>query len=549
MVQIFALEFLPARSRIALARLGQLLAPGQHHEGLVAADLVLADHRGDGAQRHARARVVEEAGKLGHAHAIAVGIDRQFRQGDDVQALIDRHPHVGNPDHAAQLVQRQGAGAHLEDGVRFAALAHDGVARFRQGGADGAQRIAGVLGLEIGLVDEDARALRDRQGQALDRAGQAQAARADPQADLADDSSDGCDDRRLRHRQIAQLARQQSESETGVADDAEPHGDEADQAGAGHAFMGSDGGGHGVSSSKGSCLYDKQARHPYACRQATFTYRLAALSSHRNDALANGAAPPTYAGAEKDLQGLAQVAAEDGPARRRSDGSARLHVRPAGTERRRQVDPDQHHRRGRARRPLGPGPVGQGQRLCPRPVRRHEAAPDGGQGPGAQSAGADPGRTDSGRGRRAAPPAVGLCPQDQRGGGDGDPDHPLPRRGAGAVRHHRHHQPRRGRGLRADASVAEAAGHPQRRGHARDGARDPARPERLRRRPARQRGLRRHLSHGRIQRRTGAGGRPRSGRDHQGHRHRGSGSGRRLPGHDLRRHEPPRPDAGLKERA
>src|SRR5690606_27677230 len=160
-----ALEFLPARPRIALARLGQLLAPGQHHEGLVAADLVLADHGRDGAQGHAGARVVEKARELGHAHAVAVGVERHLGDGDDVQALIDRHPHVGDADHPAQLIQRQGPGAHLEDGVGLAALTHDGVAGFRQGGADGAQRIAGVFSLEIGFVDEDARALGDGQGQ------------------------------------------------------------------------------------------------------------------------------------------------------------------------------------------------------------------------------------------------------------------------------------------------------------------------------------------------------------------------------------------------
>src|SRR5690606_23958375 len=89
----------------------------------------------------------------------------------------------------------------------------------------------------------------------------------------------GGDDRRLGHRQVFHLAGAQRQGEADVADGAETHGDKADQAGARQRFARGDGGGHGVSLSKRSCLSDKQARHAWRWRQATFTYRLAALSS------------------------------------------------------------------------------------------------------------------------------------------------------------------------------------------------------------------------------------------------------------------------------
>ena len=78
---------------------------------------------------------------------------------------------------------------------------------------------------------------------------------------------------------------------------------------------------------------------------------------------------------------------------------------------------------------------------------RHEAPADGGQGDGAHPAGADPRRADRRGRRRAAPQLWALCAGAEPRGRDRRPDHPLPGGGRGALRHHRHHQPRRGGGL------------------------------------------------------------------------------------------------------
>ena len=172
----------------------------------------------------------------------------------------------------------------------------------------------------------------------------------------------------------------------------------------------------------------------------------------------------------QDLSGHHDHAAQGGAEGDRPEGAARLDLRPAGPQRRRQVDLHQHPGRPDAARPSGtvriwgrdidqrprdaraaigvvpqeiaadvfftpreslevqaglygvpkkraahrraagrPGPGRQGQRLCAPAVGRHEAAADGGQGHGAQPAGADPGRAHRRGRRRAAPPAVGLC--------------------------------------------------------------------------------------------------------------------------------------------
>ncbi len=79
------------------------------------------------------------------------------------------------------------------------------------------------------------------------------------------------------------------------------------------------------------------------------------------------------------------------------------------------------HRRAAGRA----GPGRQGRRLCAPALRRHEAPADGGQGHGAQSAGADPGRAHRRGGRGAAPPALGLCGRAEPTGRDHRADHPL----------------------------------------------------------------------------------------------------------------------------
>src|SRR5690606_30601829 len=88
------LELPPAVARIAFARVDALLAPGDHHQQLVAADAELAGHGDQGAQRGAAARLVEEARELGHADPVAAAVDRQLRYGDDIEAVVDRHPHL-----------------------------------------------------------------------------------------------------------------------------------------------------------------------------------------------------------------------------------------------------------------------------------------------------------------------------------------------------------------------------------------------------------------------------------------------------------------------
>ncbi|CAE7904118.1 unnamed protein product, partial [Symbiodinium necroappetens] len=216
----------------------------------------------------------------------------------------------------------------------------------------------------------------------------------------------------------------------------------------------------------------------------------------------------------QDLPGRRQGRAEARAAGRQLGDPARQPVRPAGPQRRRQVDADQHpgrpgdqdrghgadlglrhrpadaprarrHRRGAAgaqHRPLlhaaraagaagralrraaartahhgdprHPGAGGQGAGLHPHPVGRHAPAPDGRQGDGAQPAGAGARRADRRRRHRAAPAALEPGARPQRAGHHHPADHPLPGGGGGALRHHRHHQPWPGDRLRADAPPA-----------------------------------------------------------------------------------------------
>ena len=108
---------------------------------------------------------------------------------------------------------------------------------------------------------------------------------------------------------------------------------------------------------------------------------------------------------------------------------------------------------GRAlRRPQGAAPLdgaaargasgGQGERLCPHAVGRHEAAADGGEGDGPRAARAGPRRADRGRRHRTAPATMDLCPQPQRRRRHRRADDALSRRGRGALRPDRDHQPR-----------------------------------------------------------------------------------------------------------
>ena len=83
-----------------------------------------------------------------------------------------------------------------------------------------------------------------------------------------------------------------------------------------------------------------------------------------------------------------------------------------------------------------------GQRLLAQPVGRHAAPAAGGQGDGARAAGAGPRRAVGRRRRRTAPPPLGLRPGAEPRRHHHPADHPLPRRGAGAVRPDRHHRPR-----------------------------------------------------------------------------------------------------------
>ena len=63
-----------------------------------------------------------------------------------------------------------------------------------------------------------------------------------------------------------------------------------------------------------------------------------------------------------------------------------------------------------SRRPPG----GQGRRVCPNPVRRHEAPADGRQGDGPFAPRPRPRRADRGRRHRTSPAALGLCPRTER---------------------------------------------------------------------------------------------------------------------------------------
>ncbi len=82
---------------------------------------------------------------------------------------------------------------------------------------------------------------------------------------------------------------------------------------------------------------------------------------------------------------------------------------------------------------------------------RHEAPADGGQGDGAFAAGAGARRADRGRGRRAAPAALGLCAPAQPARGDGGADHSLSRGSRAIVRPDRDHQPWQADRQQADA--------------------------------------------------------------------------------------------------
>ena len=220
-------------------------------------------------------------------------------------------------------------------------------------------------------------------------------------------------------------------------------------------------------------------------------------------------------------QGLPPHARGTGGARAgrgRSRHSARRAVRPAGPQRRRQIDPDQHPGRAGASRPRARRGSGAStstasraaaraaigvvpQELNHRPVLhaaraagaagralRRAAAPSGAPRRSSRRS-ASPTRPTPMRARsRAAcgggcwwprrwcirrrcwcwtsrPPAStsscasssGLCARAERRRHDGAADHALSRGGRGAVRPHRHHQPRPGHRLRRHAGAAAAA--------------------------------------------------------------------------------------------